>query len=91
MLHGIVNFVPNIARSIIQYRIDRLDVAMQYANDTGYAGARFAWETAATGFDVNPSNDSRIEDHVTPSQPFVRSSSESETKRKKHDNDSAMS
>lgn len=65
MFQALINFVPNIASSIVQYRIDRLDVAMQYANNTGYAGARFAWETASTGFDVNPSNDSRMEDHVS--------------------------
>jgi trehalose/maltose hydrolase-like predicted phosphorylase len=65
MFHAIAQSLPETALSILQYRLDRLDVAFAYANQTGWGGARFSWETASSGFDVNPSNDSRMEDHVS--------------------------
>ncbi len=45
---------PPAARAILEYRIRRLPAAQAAARAAGRAGARFAWESAASGEDVTP-------------------------------------
>lgn len=40
---------PDLARSILDYRLERLDAARKNAAMHGYRGAQFPWESAATG------------------------------------------
>lgn len=45
---------PAMAKSIIQYRFDRLDAARRNAFNHGYKGAMFPWESAGTGVEETP-------------------------------------
>ncbi len=45
---------PVAARAILEYRVRRLPAAQAAAGAAGRAGARFAWESAASGEDVTP-------------------------------------
>lgn len=45
---------PEMAKSMIQYRYDRLDAAKRNAFNHGYQGAMFPWESAATGVEETP-------------------------------------
>jgi trehalose/maltose hydrolase-like predicted phosphorylase len=45
---------PAAARAIVRYRHRRLAAARAEAASLGRAGARFPWESAASGFDVTP-------------------------------------
>ena len=45
---------PAAARAILEYRVRRLPAAQAAARAAGRAGARFAWESAASGKDVTP-------------------------------------
>jgi trehalose/maltose hydrolase-like predicted phosphorylase len=45
---------PPAARAILEYRVRRLPAAQAAASAAGRAGARFAWESAASGEDVTP-------------------------------------
>jgi beta-phosphoglucomutase len=45
---------PAIARNLLTYRYHTLDGARRKASDSGYKGAMFAWESAATGDEVTP-------------------------------------
>jgi len=45
---------PAAARAALEYRVRRLAASLETARARGRAGARFAWESAATGFDVTP-------------------------------------
>ncbi len=45
---------PNIARSLLTYRYHTLDGARRKAAHSGYKGAMFAWESAATGDEMTP-------------------------------------
>jgi trehalose/maltose hydrolase-like predicted phosphorylase len=45
---------PEIARSLIDYRYNRLDEARQNAFAHGYKGAMFPWESADTGVEETP-------------------------------------
>jgi beta-phosphoglucomutase len=45
---------PDIARSLLTYRYHTLDGARRKAADSGYQGAMFAWESAATGDEMTP-------------------------------------
>jgi trehalose/maltose hydrolase-like predicted phosphorylase len=47
---------PVAARSMLEYRIRRLPQAQAAARAEHRAGARFPWESAATGVDVTPSS-----------------------------------
>jgi trehalose/maltose hydrolase-like predicted phosphorylase len=47
---------PESARAMLEYRLRRLHAAREAAAQRGYAGARFPWESAATGVDVTPSH-----------------------------------
>ncbi len=45
---------PDIARSLLTYRYNTLDGARRKAANSGYQGAMFAWESAATGDEMTP-------------------------------------
>jgi trehalose/maltose hydrolase-like predicted phosphorylase len=45
---------PAAARAILEYRVRRIPAAQEAARSAGRAGARFAWESAASGADVTP-------------------------------------
>lgn len=45
---------PELARSALRYRVNRLPAARQRAAEEGRAGARFPWESARSGIDVTP-------------------------------------
>jgi trehalose/maltose hydrolase-like predicted phosphorylase len=45
---------PPAARAVLEYRVRRLSVSLEAARAEGRAGARFAWESAASGVDVTP-------------------------------------
>jgi trehalose/maltose hydrolase-like predicted phosphorylase len=45
---------PDIARSLLEYRYQRLGAAKQNAFAHGYAGAMFPWESADSGAEVTP-------------------------------------
>ncbi len=47
---------PPAARAMLEYRLRRLDAARANAARLGCAGARFPWESAASGADVTPSH-----------------------------------
>ena len=41
--------LPEVARSVLMYRYRRLDAARSYANELGFAGAMFPWQSGSTG------------------------------------------
>ena len=43
---------PDLGASLLTYREQRLEAAKTFAKQTGYAGARFPWESAVTGANV---------------------------------------
>jgi trehalose/maltose hydrolase-like predicted phosphorylase len=45
---------PEIARSLVDYRYERLDAARRNAFSHGYKGAMFPWESAASGVEETP-------------------------------------
>ncbi len=45
---------PAAARAALEYRVHRLAASLEAAREEGRRGARFAWESAASGFDVTP-------------------------------------
>ncbi len=45
---------PEIARSLLEYRFERLEAAKQNAFAHGYAGAMYPWESAADGSEDTP-------------------------------------
>jgi len=45
---------PAAARAMLEYRHKRLPAALSTAQAEGRQGARFPWESAASGFDVTP-------------------------------------
>lgn len=45
---------PEIARSLIDYRIDRMDAARQNAKSHGFDGVMFPWESAEDGSEQTP-------------------------------------
>ncbi|NXN25189.1 PGGHG glucosidase, partial [Nycticryphes semicollaris] len=54
MFPNILLFYPEAARAILEYRIHRLEGALRNAQEQGYKGAKFPWESAATGREVCP-------------------------------------
>ncbi|HEU4422659.1 MAG TPA: glycosyl hydrolase family 65 protein [Pilimelia sp.] len=76
VLPAMASIAPAAARAMLQYRLRRLGAARAAARATGYAGARFPWESAADGRDVTPASGylggelvpiltGRREEHVT--------------------------
>jgi trehalose/maltose hydrolase-like predicted phosphorylase len=47
---------PASARAMLEYRLRRLAAAQDIARTHDRTGARFPWESAATGFDVTPTS-----------------------------------
>lgn len=45
---------PELAKSLIDYRIDRLPAARRNAFEHGYLGAMYPWESAGSGFEETP-------------------------------------
>ncbi len=45
---------PEIAKSLLEYRFERLEAARQNAFSHGYAGAMFPWESSAEGSEDTP-------------------------------------
>jgi len=45
---------PKMAKSMMEYRYQRLDAAKRNAFSKGYRGAMFPWESAATGVEETP-------------------------------------
>ncbi|AVH60605.1 MULTISPECIES: glycosyl hydrolase family 65 protein [Streptomyces] len=58
---------PQIAESVLDYRVRRLDAARAYAADGGHSGARFPWESSLTGDEDTPAwaPFGRLEQHVS--------------------------
>lgn len=54
MYPGILALQPGMAKSIMQYRYDRLPAARMNAFAHGYAGAMFPWESADDGSEDTP-------------------------------------
>ncbi|XP_053142693.1 protein-glucosylgalactosylhydroxylysine glucosidase [Hemicordylus capensis] len=54
MYPNILIFYPEAARAILKYRIRTLEGALYNAKEQGYKGAKFPWESAATGREVCP-------------------------------------
>lgn len=54
VLPAMVTIDPRAAAAMVRYRCRRLDAARRWASVSGRAGARFPWESAATGADVTP-------------------------------------
>jgi kojibiose phosphorylase len=46
--------LPEVAKNLLGYRWRRLPPAERFAQEGGYAGARFAWESADSGEEVTP-------------------------------------
>ncbi|HLN72989.1 MAG TPA: hypothetical protein VK205_06820 [Prolixibacteraceae bacterium] len=45
---------PEIARSLMDYRFERLEAAKRNASSHGYKGAMYPWESAGTGVEETP-------------------------------------
>jgi trehalose/maltose hydrolase-like predicted phosphorylase len=60
---------PDLAAGINNYRFDRLAAAQAHAAATGYAGARFPWESALDGTEQIPdptvNTEGKYEQHIT--------------------------
>jgi trehalose/maltose hydrolase-like predicted phosphorylase len=54
VLPALVSMAPAAARAMLTYRLRRLAPARAHARAIGCRGARFPWESAATGEDVTP-------------------------------------
>ncbi|WP_199481851.1 glycoside hydrolase family 65 protein [Vibrio owensii] len=54
MLPFFIYTMPEVARSLLEYRFKTLDGARKKAKDNGYIGAQFPWESALTGEEVTP-------------------------------------
>ncbi|AZQ62722.1 glycoside hydrolase family 65 protein [Flammeovirga pectinis] len=60
-------FQPELAKNILDYRLDRLDQAKKNALANGYEGAMFPWESALTGEEDTPTwaLSGPFEQHIT--------------------------
>ncbi|AWW41663.1 haloacid dehalogenase [Streptomyces cadmiisoli] len=58
---------PHIAGSVLDYRVQRLDAARDYAAESGQEGARFPWESGLHGGEDTPAwaPFGRYEQHIT--------------------------
>lgn len=54
MYPGILVLHPELAKSMIEYRYQRLDAARRNAFSKGFKGAMFPWESAETGVEETP-------------------------------------
>lgn len=58
---------PEIAKSMVEYRFQRLDAARRNAFSKGFRGAMFPWESAGTGVEETPvwALSGTFEQHIT--------------------------
>ena len=58
---------PEIAKSMVEYRFQRLEAAKRNAFSVGYKGAKFPWESAETGVEETPvwALSGPFEQHIT--------------------------
>ncbi|XP_021119751.1 protein-glucosylgalactosylhydroxylysine glucosidase isoform X8 [Heterocephalus glaber] len=54
MFPNILMFHPEAARALLEYRVRTLGGALENARALNYQGAKFAWESAASGLEVCP-------------------------------------
>ena len=54
MFPAILQLHPEIARSMVEYRYERLEAAKRNAFGKGYKGAMYPWESAETGVEETP-------------------------------------
>lgn len=54
MYPSILVLHPEMAKSLVEYRYQRLEAAKRNAFNHGYKGAMFPWESAATGVEETP-------------------------------------
>jgi kojibiose phosphorylase len=59
----IYNF-PETARNMLLYRYNTLEGAKKNAENNGYSGAKYAWESATTGEDVTPRFATKLERNI---------------------------
>ncbi len=67
MYPGLLVLHPEIAKSIVEYRFQRLEAAKRNAFSVGYKGAKFPWESAETGVEETPvwALSGPFEQHIT--------------------------
>ena len=67
MMPPMIMLQPQMAKSMLEYRFERLDEARRNAASYGYAGAMFPWESASTGAEDCPvtSLSGTFQHHVT--------------------------
>ncbi len=65
VLPAVLSIDPAAAAAMIRYRLRRLRAAQARARAAGRRGARFPWESAATGEDVTPAS-GHLGGHVVP-------------------------
>ena len=54
MFPAILQMNPSLAKSMVEYRFERLDAAKKNAFGKGYKGAMYPWESAETGVEETP-------------------------------------
>ncbi|XP_067235497.1 protein-glucosylgalactosylhydroxylysine glucosidase isoform X2 [Chanodichthys erythropterus] len=54
MYPNVALFYPSLARAVLEYRVRTVEGARANAQQMGYKGLKFAWESAVTGHDVCP-------------------------------------
>ncbi|HEX3023889.1 MAG TPA: glycoside hydrolase family 65 protein, partial [Chitinophagaceae bacterium] len=67
MYPAILVLHPEMAKSLVEYRFQRLEGAKRNAFNHGYKGAMFPWESAATGVEETPvwALSGPLEHHIT--------------------------
>ena len=60
MFPNLLFFHPEIAHGTVMYRVNGLPWAKKYAQETGRAGARYPWQTAAIGKRASNANQQEI-------------------------------
>ena len=54
MFPAVLQLHPEIAKSMVEYRFERLEAAKRNAFGKGYKGAMYPWESAGTGVEETP-------------------------------------
>lgn len=66
MYPPLVLLQPDLARSAMKYRRDRLPAARRIAKQYGYKGAMFPWESSYTGLETSPGEKyGKNQNHIT--------------------------
>ena len=61
MFPSLLAFQPDVAASMLEYRLDRVDAARENAAMRGFSGIMFPWESGFTGAEVIPDPSSNTE------------------------------